>query len=136
MYHYKPAEASFGIMAENRIKSSVNCKNFKAVDNETGELVAGADWEVIAHDRAEVLSKRLSEVREQYMGNKAHLYLKSIVVEPNYRGLGIGKMPMACGVKEAGCAGKPLYERVGSNLLGTSNLMRLLMAPILSIPIV
>ncbi|KAF2673190.1 hypothetical protein BT63DRAFT_410226 [Microthyrium microscopicum] len=125
-YHKRPSPEGFKIMAEERTKvlGSPATRAFKAVDSETGKIVAASVWKRYPEGRSneeflaeldstsnfapeqnveawKAVSAHLLQLRMNIIGARPHLFLSGLIVDPEYQGKGIGKLLMQWGVEEA-----------------------------------
>jgi ribosomal protein S18 acetylase RimI-like enzyme len=125
-YHQKPSPESFKIMAQERSKvlQSPATRAFKAVESETGKMVAGIVWkrypeglskeEILADLNSEAkyapeqnvdawnaARAHFAQLKIEVVGNRPLLYLAGLVVDPQYHRKGIGNLLVKWGVEEA-----------------------------------
>ncbi|KAF2090536.1 acyl-CoA N-acyltransferase [Saccharata proteae CBS 121410] len=119
----------------NALKTKPHLRYLKAIDTDTGEMVAGAKWEpleqgrsqediaALAHDIPQPLDEEEARLcgaamedffgylnrSRQAMGTKPHYVLHLLITHPNHHRRGAGGLLLRWGTEKADAAGLPVY---------------------------
>jgi GNAT superfamily N-acetyltransferase len=125
-YHRAPSDEGFRIMAAERLRGiqKPDVRAFKLADSVTGAMVGAARWDVWEKERTDedwhadinhdftfapeqngeafsLMRKTFGEIHRDRMGNRPHICLSVIFVDPAYQGRGLAGLLLDWGTKEA-----------------------------------